>query len=97
MDKGAIVLDFPMIQICPVELNNELSGILQQIISFQWIVFTSKNGVDCFFKLLLQSGIHSDILAKVKIAVFGKKTSDEVVKIIATLMYNQPEVPQLTY
>ena len=80
MDKGAIVLDFPMIQICPVELNTEISGVLLQIKSYQWIVFTSKNGVDCFFKLLFQSGIQSDILAKVKIAVFGKKTSDEVVK-----------------
>jgi len=80
MDKGAIVLDFPMIQICPMELNKDIEELLQQIHSFQWIVFTSKNGVDNFFKLLDQTSVHSDILARVKIAVVGKKTLEEVVK-----------------
>ena len=80
IEKGARVLDFPMIEICPIELNEEIRELLQQLASFQWIVFTSKNGADCFFKLLNQSSIKTDAIVQIKIAVVGKKTSEEVVK-----------------
>lgn len=80
VEKGATVLDFPMIEICPLELSEEIREILQHINSFQWMVFTSKNGVDCFFKLLGQLFIKTDELAQVKIAVVGKKTSEEVLR-----------------
>jgi len=80
VEKGARVLDFPMIEICPLKLGESIRELLQQIASFQWIVFTSKNGADCFFKLLTQLSIKTDAIDQVKIAVVGKKTSEEVVK-----------------
>ena len=80
VEKGATVLDFPMIEICPLELSEEIKELFQQINSFQWMVFTSKNGADCFFKLLRQLSLKIDVLTSVKIAVVGKKTSEEVMK-----------------
>ena len=80
VEKGATVLDFPMIEICPLELSEEIRVLLQQITTFQWMVFTSKNGVDYFFKFMGQLSLSTDLLSQIKIAVVGKKTSEEVVK-----------------
>jgi len=79
-EKGAVVLDFPMIEIYPSVISDKISNTLQNINSFQWIVFTSKNGVDCFFKLLKSLNISAEKYSSIKIAVIGKKTSDEVLK-----------------
>jgi len=80
IEKGATVLDFPMIEICPLELSDKIIELLQQTETFQWIVFTSKNGVNCFFKLLGKLSADKNIPSQVKIAVVGKKTSEEVIK-----------------
>lgn len=78
--KGAVVLDFPMIKICAADLTIEIKDSLQQITTYQWIVFTSKNGVDYFFQFLNRLNIKTDDLSSIKIAVLGKKTSEEVLK-----------------
>jgi uroporphyrinogen-III synthase len=80
VEREAVVLDFPMIRIETVELTEKIKIILQQISSYQWIVFTSKNGVDCFFQFLNQLNLNIENLASTKIAVVGKKTSEEVLK-----------------
>lgn len=79
-ERGAMVLDFPMIKILPVELTGEIKANLQNIANYQWLIFTSKNGVVFFFKFLSRLHIKVDELAAVKIAVVGKKTAEEVVK-----------------
>ncbi|MDD5185208.1 MAG: uroporphyrinogen-III synthase [Paludibacter sp.] len=79
-ERGAIVLDFPMIKICAVDLTGEIKDRLQQIATYQWIVFTSKNGVDYFFQMLNRLNIKTDELSSIKIAVVGKMTSEEVLK-----------------
>lgn len=79
-ERGAVVVDFPMIKIQPVDLTQEIKDILKQIATYQWIVFTSKNGVDCFFQFLSRLNINKDELSLIKIAVVGKKTSEEVLK-----------------
>ena len=79
-ESGAIVLDFPMIKIDAVDLTDKLKVILEQIATYQWIVFTSKNGVDYFFKFLSRLSIKTEELSSIKIAVVGKKTSEEVLK-----------------
>ena len=78
--KGASVLDFPMIEICPTKIKDSTINCLKKINSYQWIVFTSKNGVEYFFKLLNTLNIHSKKITASKIAVIGKKTSEEVLK-----------------
>ena len=87
VDKGATVLDFPMIKIFPVALTDEIRNLLLHINEFQWIVFTSKNGVKYFFEFLSQLKISFNELSAIKIAVVGKKTAAEVVKY-----YRQPDL-----
>jgi len=85
--KGATVLNFPMIKIYPVALTDEIRKLLLHIFDYQWIVFTSKNGVKYFFQFLSELGISLEELSAIKIAVIGKKTAAEVVKY-----YRQPDL-----
>ncbi|MFT3751842.1 MAG: uroporphyrinogen-III synthase [Paludibacter sp.] len=78
--KGAQVLDFPMIRTECVELSENIKTVFAGLNDFEWIVFTSKNGVICFYDLLKQVGVDESILSDRKIAVMGKATGDEVVK-----------------
>jgi uroporphyrinogen-III synthase len=78
--KGAQVLNFPMIRTECVQLSEGLKAVLAGLNDYKWIVFTSKNGVICFYELLNKAGLDAGILAAKKIAVMGKATSDEVLK-----------------
>lgn len=78
--KGAQVLEFPMIRTECVELSDKIKPVFAELNSFEWIVFTSKNGVICFYDLLNKAGEDAAILSTKKIAVMGKATGDEVLK-----------------
>jgi len=77
--KGAIVLDFPMIQIVINDQNTEIQTTLANISSYDWLLFTSKNGVDSFFRLL-KNDMQKTTAGLPKIAVIGKTTANEVTK-----------------
>ena len=78
--KGACVLDFPMIKTCGVELTVEQTLMLIAINDYEWIVFTSRNGVIHFYKQLNILNIDEQVIASTKIAVIGKSTGEEVLK-----------------
>ncbi|ADQ80715.1 Uroporphyrinogen III synthase HEM4 [Paludibacter propionicigenes WB4] len=82
--KGARVLDFPMISTECVLLSDEIKTVLSDIQSYNWIVFTSKNGVICFCELLQQLGIDPQRLADKKFAVIGKATGEAMQSSIGT-------------
>ncbi|PKP08174.1 MAG: hypothetical protein CVU09_16865 [Bacteroidetes bacterium HGW-Bacteroidetes-4] len=78
--KGARVLSFPLIHIVPAA--NKLSEIrkeLGKLYSFQWIIFTSTNGVANFFYWLNE--LHLSFQASdYKFAVIGKATGEALVQ-----------------
>lgn len=49
-----------------------------QMKDVDWLVFTSKNGVEAFFKGIMESGMDVRALARCRIAVIGKKTGEEL-------------------
>lgn len=75
-EKGATVLDFPMIRIVINSLNTEIQTTFANINTFEWLLFTSKNGVDSFFKILKEV----KPVSLPKIAVIGQTTAKEVLK-----------------
>jgi uroporphyrinogen-III synthase len=77
--KGAIVLDFPMIKIVINDQNTKIQATLANINSYDWLLFTSKNGVDSFFRLL-KNDKQKATTGLPKIAVIGKITANEVKK-----------------
>ena len=74
-ELGAVPLEYPTIEIRPVEDPGPFDEALQAVGQFAWIVFTSTNGVDAFWDRLLASGQDSRALAGVKICAIGPSTA----------------------
>lgn len=77
---GATVIDFPMIEIKTSDYSASIHNTLLNIENFDWIVFTSSNGVIHFLKLLNMSGRNTGIPSHIKTAVVGIKTARELEK-----------------
>lgn len=75
-DFGAKVISFPMISVGKSIISEQESVILKNIQTFDWLIFTSKNGIIFFFKKLEAF----NLLSNIKIAVIGQKTAKELEK-----------------
>lgn len=76
--SGAKVISFPMIEIIPAPLTDQLKNTFENLNQFDWVFFTSKNGVVNFFKQLIDVKGSSDLPATLKLAVIGYKTALEL-------------------
>ena len=83
-EAGATVLEMPLIKIQPISLTEKEKNCFNQLTDFNWLVFTSSNGVRCFFDNLQEiQGDH--VLPKsLQIAVIGNKTE----KVLSTFGYH---------
>ena len=79
-EKGAKVLEFPLIEIVQSEIDERITNVLSEISQFDWLIFTSKNGVFRLFKIFDSLNIPQSKLTGVKIATIGSKTSEELEK-----------------
>jgi uroporphyrinogen-III synthase len=70
---GAKVIAMPLIEIIPMPISYNTKLDIVQNNVYQWVVFTSRNGVDLFFH---QIEWNQDILSlPFKTAVFGERTA----------------------
>ncbi len=76
--EGATVLSLPMIEIKPSVLKQDGKAIIKQLGSYDWLFFTSRNGVVHFFKLLIDLTGGSELPSTLKVAVVGSKTASEL-------------------
>ncbi|MGR3294637.1 MAG: uroporphyrinogen-III C-methyltransferase, partial [Candidatus Bathyanammoxibius sp.] len=77
-ELGATVIEFPTIKIAEPADISPLDEALKNLGSFHWVVFTSVNGVDAFFRRLSHLGMDARELKGVKICAIGPATADEV-------------------
>ncbi len=75
---GAQLFLMPMIEICPMEISHEEQNRLRELDKFDWVVFTSTNGISCFFNLLMHINGSFAFNGDVKIAVLSKKMASEL-------------------
>jgi hydroxymethylbilane synthase len=75
---GARVVSLPMIEIVMTQTSEEEKELFQQIDQFDWIFFTSKNGVANFFKQLIDVKGSTELARHIKKAVIGSKTAAEL-------------------
>jgi uroporphyrinogen III methyltransferase / synthase len=73
-EHGAMPILFPTIEIKPIINNKKLSGAISRIKDFDWIIFTSVNGVDIFFRKLQTLGLDSRAMANAKVGAIGPAT-----------------------
>lgn len=61
----------PTIETCPLENFTELDAALQHIDAFDWIAFTSRNGIDAFFQRLEDLQINPFVLTNICFCAIG--------------------------
>ncbi|HEX7680640.1 MAG TPA: uroporphyrinogen-III C-methyltransferase [Thermoanaerobaculia bacterium] len=72
-ESGASVVQFPTIEIAPPESYESLDTAVDS--RFDWLVFTSVNGVSAFFERLFVKGKDVRALAGARIACVGETTA----------------------
>ena len=75
-DAGAQVLQFPTIEIAPPPSWESLDRVIES--RYDWLVFTSTNGVESFFQRLYAAGKDVRALAGTRIAAVGSSTAADL-------------------
>jgi uroporphyrinogen III methyltransferase/synthase len=73
-ESGAQVMQFPTIEIAPPKSWESLDAATDS--SYDWLIFTSTNGVEAFFRRLFELGKDVRSLASTKVAAVGQATAD---------------------
>lgn len=77
-ESGAHVIEFPTIEIMEPESWSDLDAALAKISGYDWIVFTSVNGVGFFISRLKEKGMDIRDLKGLKVLAIGPKTAEAV-------------------
>lgn len=77
--KGALCEEIPTILIDkPSDDYQGMDESIEKLSSFDWIIFTSQNGVNCFFDRLYKKGKDARALGHLKIGAIGPVTAKEL-------------------
>jgi len=79
-DLGAECLECPTIKVVPPDDWKPLDAAIENISSYDWLVFTSVNGVNYFFERLFAKSKDVRVLSKLNIAVIGPATERKLFK-----------------
>jgi uroporphyrinogen III methyltransferase/synthase len=77
-EDGAEVIEFPVIEIVPPRSFEDLDMAIGGVRDYDWLVFTSVNGVAKFFERLIASGKDVRELHGLRIAAIGEATAGEI-------------------
>ncbi|MBF0386383.1 MAG: uroporphyrinogen-III C-methyltransferase [Candidatus Omnitrophica bacterium] len=77
---GAYVTAIPLIEIVPAPDTLKIRSTLKNIKVYDWVIFTSVNGVDLFLKAMSRNKLPRSHLRNIKFAAIGRKTADILVK-----------------
>lgn len=72
---GAESILFPTIEIAPMEDTSALDQALTLLHKYQWVVFTSVNGVAAFWKRMTAMRPNQDVWTQIKVAAIGPATA----------------------
>ncbi len=75
---GADVIELPTIRIAPPANLREFAELVQDAHSYDWIVFTSPNGVEAFFEIFFKLYDDAREIGGAKIAAIGPATAQRV-------------------
>lgn len=73
-DLGAVPIRFPTIRIAPIDDTTSLDTAIRDLENYDWIIFTSVNGVDVFHQRLEAMHVDVDQLNGVRVAAIGPAT-----------------------
>ncbi len=74
-ELGAECIEIPTIKIIPPESFEPLDRAIEKIEDYDWLIFTSVNGVKYFFERLFEKGKDARALSRARIAAIGQATA----------------------
>jgi uroporphyrinogen III methyltransferase/synthase len=74
-EKGAQCLEFPTIEVIPPANWDPLDKAIENLDQYDWVIFTSINGVRFFFQRLQEQGEDVRALHGIRIGAIGPKTA----------------------
>jgi uroporphyrinogen III methyltransferase/synthase len=77
-DAGAECLECPTIEVAPPPSWEALDNSIGRISDYDWLIFTSVNGVSFFFQRLHKAGLDSRALQHVQVAGIGPATAQRL-------------------
>jgi uroporphyrinogen III methyltransferase / synthase len=75
---GAKVLICPTIEIRELENYDRLDEALDHLYGYDWLIFTSTNGVAFFLQRLTNRGLKVDDLDEIRVCAIGQRTADKL-------------------
>jgi uroporphyrinogen III methyltransferase/synthase len=78
LDKGADVLEIPVIRTEPPSNRQSIADALLELNSYNWLIFTSPNGVTAFFDLFFKAFGDLRDIGGVRIAAVGPATAAKI-------------------
>lgn len=75
---GARVVECPTIEIVEPESYDALDEALENLFGYDWIVFTSANGVEHFLRRLAAKGLDVSELDQVRVCAVGASTAERL-------------------
>jgi uroporphyrinogen III methyltransferase/synthase len=79
-DQGAECLEYPTIKIMPAKNPELLKQAVERLAAYDWIVFTSVNGVIYFFEQLFAAGKDVRALGRMQTAAIGPATAGRLLE-----------------
>lgn len=80
-DLGGEVAEFPTISFEPIADSAEMEKVIEGISQYDWVVFTSPNGVRFFREFLWKKGRDARALGASKIAAIGPGTEEALLSL----------------
>lgn len=77
-ESGADCLECPTIRIVPPDSYDNLDQAIEKLSIYQWIVFTSVNGVKFFFDRVFKKGLDVRALHNMRTVSIGPATADKL-------------------
>ncbi len=77
-EQGAEPIECPTLEIHPPDSWNPVDQAIEQLHSYQWVIFTSVNGVQAFMERLWFHKKDARSFANAKICCIGPRTKEEV-------------------
>jgi len=81
-DRGASCLEFPTIEIVPPESWEPLDSAIGRLSAYDWVIFTSVNGVDYFLERLTACGEDIRALHGASICCIGPRTAERLERLM---------------
>jgi len=74
--RGAIPVVSPAIEIDPIFDRTRLRRAVVEAKRYDWVIFTSQNGVKAFFSEVQAQGLDARVFGEARVAVIGPKTGE---------------------